>query len=81
LASEEEQLTSAKRIDTPIDRDTAIQLEEYRALRDEILSRLESQRQFISLAVIAVGTIFLASVQNPDRTAGAIIILGYPLLS
>jgi hypothetical protein len=81
MADEQEQPLSTMSTDTPIDRDTYVQLEEYRVLRDEILSRLESQRQFISLAVIAVGTIFLASAQNPNKTAGAIVILGYPLLS
>ena len=33
-----------------------IRLAEYRALREEILSKMESQRQYISLVVIAVGT-------------------------
>jgi hypothetical protein len=60
-----------------------IWLAEYRALREEILSKMESQRQYISLVVIAVGTIFVASVQSltTSRSTGAILMLGYPLVS
>src|SRR5579885_283317 len=65
----------------PISRETQIRLTEYVALREEILNKMESQRQFLSLAVIGIGTIFLASVQNPNHNTGAILMLGYPLVS
>src|SRR5579859_4948694 len=60
---------------------TTIHLAEYQALRAEILNRFNVQHQLFSLAIIAAGTIFVASIQNPNPTVGAILILGYPVLS
>ncbi|HEY7832691.1 MAG TPA: hypothetical protein VIG30_03895 [Ktedonobacterales bacterium] len=60
---------------------TTIRLAEYQALRAEILNRFNIQHQLFALAIIAAGTIFVASVQNPNPTVGAILILGYPVLA
>lgn len=60
---------------------TTIRLTEYQALRAEILKRFDIQHQLLSLAVIAAGTLFVAGIQYANPTVGALIILGYPVLS
>src|SRR5262245_10378362 len=57
-----------------------IRLVEYQVLRAEILNRLEGQRLFLSLAIIALGTLFIVSIQSTDSSVGALLMLGYPIL-
>lgn len=52
-------------------------LAEYKALRDEILKRLEMQHQLISFALVAAGGLFAAGITNWS----AVPPLLYPLLS
>jgi hypothetical protein len=66
--------------DSPNPMATTVRLAEYPALGVELLNRVESQRQLLSLAIIAIGTVFIAGTQNPNPTVGTLVILGYPVL-
>lgn len=58
-----------------------IRLAEYSALRAEILNRANTQHQLVSLAIIAAGTIFIASFQSRDNSTAAALLLAYPMLA
>lgn len=55
----------------------SIVLAEYKALRDEILKRKETQHQFASFALIALSTVIAFGLQTKNAT----LILLYPILA
>jgi hypothetical protein len=71
----QEQEYSPKTILTP--EAISIVLAEYKALRDEILKRKETQHQFASFALIALSTVIAFGLQTKNAT----LILLYPILA
>jgi hypothetical protein len=74
-------MSTARPDEPPTAVTTSIYLAEFQALRAEILDRSNGQRQVLSLAIIAVGTLFAASVQSANAEQSALLLLGYPILA
>jgi hypothetical protein len=53
-------------------------LAEYKALRDEIVKRIELQNQIFPVLLVAFGTIITVGVQSQN---GGLIILLYPIIA